>query len=150
MSHEPQRARPPLFSQIDVSQTGYPPVHGGRPEAEQTRLLRELLAGQDRQNELLEELVNQFGIHITRPGHWAEGAQAGIVHADDRDFSQGRGGGNAGRGVVNPVTEPIQCACSNAQRQDARSDQSGQKPIGTPYAMLPSRVYSSHLLSFPL
>lgn len=61
MSHEPQRARPPLFSQIDVSQTGYPPVHGGRPEVEQTRLLRELLAGQDRQNELLEELVNQFG-----------------------------------------------------------------------------------------
>ena len=61
MSHEPQRTRPPLFSQIDVSQTAYPPVPGGRQDAEQTRLLRELLAAQDRQNELLEELVNQFG-----------------------------------------------------------------------------------------
>ena len=61
MSHEPQRTRPPLFSQIDVSQTAYPPVPGGRQEAEQTRLLREILAAQDRQNELLEELVNQFG-----------------------------------------------------------------------------------------
>ena len=30
-------------------------------ELEQIRLLRELVAAQDRQNELLEELVNQFG-----------------------------------------------------------------------------------------
>ncbi|MEN6449067.1 MAG: hypothetical protein ABFC96_01125 [Thermoguttaceae bacterium] len=60
MSHE-SRTRPPLFSQIDVAQTGYPPVAAGRPEVEQTRVLRELLAAQDRQNELLEELVNQFG-----------------------------------------------------------------------------------------
>jgi hypothetical protein len=61
MSHEPPRTRPPLFSQIDVAQTAYPPVPGSRQEAEHTRLLREIVAGQDRQNELLEELVNQLG-----------------------------------------------------------------------------------------
>lgn len=60
MSHEPQRTRPPLFSQIDVSPTAYPAGSGPRPEVEQTRLLRELLAAQDRQNELLEEMVNQM------------------------------------------------------------------------------------------
>lgn len=61
MSHEPPRTRAPLFSQIDVTQTACPPVAAGRQEAEQTRLLRGLVAAQDRQNELLEELVNQFG-----------------------------------------------------------------------------------------
>jgi hypothetical protein len=60
MSHEPQRTRPPLFSQIDVSPTAYPPAGGARQDAEQTRLLRELLSAQDRQNELLEEMVNQM------------------------------------------------------------------------------------------
>jgi hypothetical protein len=62
MSHESTRSRQSLFSQIDVSPTAYPPVssssHG--EQAEQTRLLREILAAQDRQNELLEELVNQL------------------------------------------------------------------------------------------
>jgi hypothetical protein len=63
MSQEPQRPRPPLFSQIDVSQGAYttPPHQAGRgQEVEQTRLLRELLAAQDRQNELLEEMVSQL------------------------------------------------------------------------------------------
>lgn len=60
MSHEPQRVRPPMFSQIDVSPTTYPPAQGSRQDAEQTRLLRELLAAQDRQNELIEELVAQM------------------------------------------------------------------------------------------
>ena len=60
MSHEPSRTRPPLFSQIDVSPTAYPTAPGGRQDVEQTRLLRELLAAQDRQNELMEELLNQF------------------------------------------------------------------------------------------
>ncbi len=32
----------------------------GRQDVEQTRLLRELLAAQDRQNELLEEMISQF------------------------------------------------------------------------------------------
>jgi hypothetical protein len=60
MSHEPQRTRPPMFTQIDVSQAAYPPASPARQEAEQTRLLREMLAAQDRQNELMEELVNQL------------------------------------------------------------------------------------------
>jgi hypothetical protein len=61
MSHEPPRTRSPMFSQIDVSQAAYPPAPAGRQEAEQTRLLREIVSAQDRQNELLEELVNQLG-----------------------------------------------------------------------------------------
>jgi hypothetical protein len=61
MSHESQRTRPPLFSQIDVSQAAYPPASNVRQDVEQTRLLREILASQDRQNELLEELVGQLG-----------------------------------------------------------------------------------------
>ncbi len=61
MSHDAQRTRPSLFSQIDVSPTAYPPVSGGRQDMEQTRLLREILSAQDRQNELLEELVGQLG-----------------------------------------------------------------------------------------
>jgi hypothetical protein len=61
MSHESPRTRPPLFSQIDVSPTGYPPAApSGRQDVEQTRLLRELVAAQDRQNELLEEMIGQF------------------------------------------------------------------------------------------
>ena len=61
MSHEPQRTRPPLFSQIDVSPTGYPAAAPtGRQDLEQTRLLREIVAAQDRQNELLEEMISQF------------------------------------------------------------------------------------------
>jgi hypothetical protein len=60
MSHESQRVRPPMFSQIDVAQTAFPPAHSARQDVEQTRLLRELLAAQDRQNELLEELLNHL------------------------------------------------------------------------------------------
>jgi hypothetical protein len=51
---------PPLFTQVDISAgplSSTPPLTG---EAEQTRLLREILKAQDRQNELLEEMVNQF------------------------------------------------------------------------------------------
>ncbi len=60
MSHEPQRTRPPMFSQIDVTPAAYPPASSVRQDVEQTHLLRELLAAQDRQNELLEELVGQL------------------------------------------------------------------------------------------
>jgi len=46
---------PPLFSQLDVSTGSHPqPVHSAR--LENTELLREILAAQDRTNELLEEL----------------------------------------------------------------------------------------------
>ena len=61
MSHEQQRTRPPLFSQIDVNPAAYAGTPGGRQDLEQTRLLREILSAQDRQNELLEELVNHLG-----------------------------------------------------------------------------------------
>ncbi len=61
MSHEQQRTHPPIFSQIDVSPTAYPAAaSAGRQDVEQTRLLREILAAQDRQNELLEEMIGQF------------------------------------------------------------------------------------------
>jgi hypothetical protein len=60
MTHEPQRTRPALFSQIDVAQGAYPAAGAAGQEAEQTRLLREILAAQDRQNELMEELLGQL------------------------------------------------------------------------------------------
>jgi len=61
MSQEPHPLRPTLYSQIDVGQGAYASAAAGRGhEAEQTRLLRELLAAQDRQNELLEELIQQI------------------------------------------------------------------------------------------
>ena len=58
MTRQP-RSRPPLYSQIDVSQganASQTPVAGGGA-GEHIRLLREMLSAQDRQNELLEELV---------------------------------------------------------------------------------------------
>jgi len=62
MSQNQSNSRPPLFSQIDVAQPGFSGPHGiGSEEDEQTRLLRALLIGQDRQNELMEELINQLG-----------------------------------------------------------------------------------------
>jgi hypothetical protein len=61
MSQQPQRTRPPLFSQIDVTSAAYAGTPGGRQDVEQTRLLRDILSAQDRQNELLEELVSHLG-----------------------------------------------------------------------------------------
>ena len=60
---EDQRSRPPLFSQIDVTTYAKqdPPVGGIGGEI--ARLLRELLAAQDRQNELLEEVVSQLNVN---------------------------------------------------------------------------------------
>jgi hypothetical protein len=64
MSHENPRSRPPLVSQIDVAQEPYmgqsPHAQHREGESEQNHLLREILAAQDRQNELLEELVSQL------------------------------------------------------------------------------------------
>jgi hypothetical protein len=52
---------PPLFTQVDISAGPMPSAPGGNgAEAENTRLLREILTAQDRQNELLEELVTQL------------------------------------------------------------------------------------------
>jgi hypothetical protein len=53
---------PALFTQVDISagaQLGRPRESGDAAEV-QVGLLRNMLAAQDRQNELLEELVNQF------------------------------------------------------------------------------------------
>jgi len=60
--HDSQRSRAPLYSQIDVSPTAYSPQNptGAGVGLEIVRLLRELLAAQDRQNELLEEVVAQL------------------------------------------------------------------------------------------
>ena len=84
MSHEPQRTRPPLFSQIDVSQAAYAPPGAARQDTEQTRLLRELLAAQDRQNELMEELVGQLSSaqrqRNTELGQWKQ-ANPHLVHS---------------------------------------------------------------------
>ncbi|MFZ5831984.1 MAG: hypothetical protein ACOY3P_18020 [Planctomycetota bacterium] len=60
MSQEQLRHRPPLLSQIDVSQASTTPVSPRSTDAEQTLLLRNILAAQDRQNELLEELISQM------------------------------------------------------------------------------------------
>jgi hypothetical protein len=60
-----------LYTQVDISAgsltgraTGVPQIG----DTEQVRLLRELVAGQDRQNELLEELVSQLGSAISQFG----------------------------------------------------------------------------------
>jgi len=51
-----QQPAPPMFSQVDVTagSTQRPQVHS---DMEQAELLREVLAAQDRTNEILEELV---------------------------------------------------------------------------------------------
>ncbi len=63
MSQDQPRPRPPLYSQIDVAQPSYtaPPAGAAGPHSEQARLLHAMLTAQDRQNELLEELVNLLG-----------------------------------------------------------------------------------------
>ena len=74
---EDRRSRPTFYSQIEVSQAGYPatPTPGG-PSGEIVLLLKELLAAQDRQNELLEELVNQQNSaqrqRATELGQWKQ------------------------------------------------------------------------------
>jgi hypothetical protein len=56
-----RRTRPQLYSQIDVSHAGFAPQPGaGNGFHEMAVILREILAAQDRHNELLEELVNQL------------------------------------------------------------------------------------------
>jgi hypothetical protein len=78
MSQEQIRSRQPLYTQIDVSQAAYPPASQvTRNEiAEQTRLLREMVSAQDRQNELLEELINQLSSagkqRATELGQWKQ------------------------------------------------------------------------------
>jgi hypothetical protein len=53
------RTTSPLFTQVDISPSALTSTTANG-EPEQTRLLRDILTAQDRQNELLEELVNQL------------------------------------------------------------------------------------------
>ncbi|MBN1589362.1 MAG: hypothetical protein JW888_07600 [Pirellulales bacterium] len=81
MSKDPQPGQS-LFSQIDVSNIGSQKpkatarAHAESGDREHTRILREILAAQDRQNELLEELVTQVGAaqrqRANELGQWKE------------------------------------------------------------------------------
>ena len=61
MSQDPPPT-PALFTQVDISAGAQVnrPRDSGEVAEEQTGFLRNILAAQDRQNELLEELVNQL------------------------------------------------------------------------------------------
>lgn len=54
------RSTPALFTQVDITAGAQVSRAGESAADEQTTLLRNLLTAQDRQNELLEELVNQM------------------------------------------------------------------------------------------
>lgn len=62
----------PLYTQVDISAASITSrgsaAGASGHEGEQVRLLRELVAGQDRQNELLEELVSQVGTAVSQFG----------------------------------------------------------------------------------
>jgi hypothetical protein len=61
MSHE-SRPTPALFTQVDITAGAQlRPRDSQDSSEEQVGLLRSILAAQDRQNEILEELVNQMG-----------------------------------------------------------------------------------------
>src|SRR5437868_4502312 len=62
MMHDRHQASS-LFPPVDVTAGAHmaSPTATDRHDVEQTRLLRDILAAQDRQNELLEELVSQLG-----------------------------------------------------------------------------------------
>jgi hypothetical protein len=76
MSHNPQPPSP-LFTQVDIT-AGSPvsPARPGQGADEQVGLLRNILSAQDRQNELLEELVAQLGSaqrqRVVELGQWKQ------------------------------------------------------------------------------
>jgi hypothetical protein len=60
MTHNPQSPSP-LFTQVDITSAApVSPPRGPQAADEQVGLLRNILSAQDRQNELLEELVTQL------------------------------------------------------------------------------------------
>jgi hypothetical protein len=77
MTHDPQTASEALFTQVEVTAGGCEARAADFDgPGEQARLLRELLAAQDRQNELLEELVSVVGANqrqrSTELSQWKE------------------------------------------------------------------------------
>ncbi len=78
MSQE-SRSLSSLFTQLDTTLGANPaaPPSELDPAQEQVRLLRDILSAQDRQNELLEELVNQVGAnHRQRQAELGQWKQA--------------------------------------------------------------------------
>lgn len=77
---ESRPPRPPMFSQIDVSHGTSPPSpspSGGEASGELVSVLRDILAAQDRQNELMEEMIGQFNAsHRQRANELAQWKQA--------------------------------------------------------------------------
>jgi hypothetical protein len=66
-----------LFTQLDVTPTSSAALPPLSTADEQTRLLRDILASQDRQNELLEELVSHLGgMHKQRTNELGQWKQA--------------------------------------------------------------------------
>jgi hypothetical protein len=63
-----------LFPDVNVTAATPAPTAPERSDHENTRLLKEILAAHDRQNELLEELVSQLGAaqrqRTQELGHW--------------------------------------------------------------------------------
>ena len=86
-----RRARQPLYTQIDVSHAAYPPstsaIASGSNNVvnnEAVGLLREMLAAQDRQNELLEEIVGQLSaVQRQRANELGQWKQANPMLARD-------------------------------------------------------------------
>lgn len=74
MAHESHSS--PLFTQVDISSASQPAVAAICAADEQTRLLRDLVAAQDRQNELLEELISHLSAgqrqRNTELGQWKQ------------------------------------------------------------------------------
>lgn len=77
MSHDPHPASS-LFTQVDISAGAHlaPPRESHAAADEQLTVLRNILAAQDRQNELLEELTNQLSAsqrqRNTELGQWKQ------------------------------------------------------------------------------
>ena len=75
MTHD-SRSTSPLFTQLDIGASAHGQPVGLSPADEHTRLLRDILTAQDRQNELLEELVSQMSAgqrqRNTELGQWKQ------------------------------------------------------------------------------
>lgn len=75
MTHHPETSS--LYNHVDVTQAAsISEETGDRQSDEMTAILREILAGQDRQNHLLEELVQQMSAaqkqRATELGQWKQ------------------------------------------------------------------------------